>query len=105
MGKQWRHGDVVIEEVTEIPKNVTKSEDNTLAYGEVTGHGHRMGNTAMVYIPQNDPDPTVRFFEVKREQFGLLRHEEHTELKFPPGKYRSFVKRQWNTDSEEKVVD
>lgn len=39
MKKQYRHGDLFIEQV-EIPADVKPSKGNILAYGEATGHHH-----------------------------------------------------------------
>ena len=42
----WRHGDVLIAAISKIPTNATPRPGTILAYGEITGHSHRLQNPA-----------------------------------------------------------
>lgn len=74
-----RQGDVLLIEVSAIPKtakDVTPEADVILAYGEVTGHAHR--------IVQTKAKPKVRVWDARGERFiqrveaqALISHEEH----------------------------
>ena len=44
-----RHGDLLVREIEGIPDDAEKVEGNVLAYGEATGHKHRL-NTEQVQI-------------------------------------------------------
>lgn len=95
-----RHGDVVIEEVNEIPQEANfVKERKELAFGEVTGHAHRVD--------------VGELFETKNGQLYLrvkelsnLTHEEHGTVKLKPGCYKVSIKQQyvpgWMT---ERVAD
>ncbi len=37
----FRHGDVILKSVENLPPNAKEHKSVTLAYGEVTGHSHR----------------------------------------------------------------
>lgn len=90
------HGDVVI-----IPKPLSFEgmkvrKDNCLAYGEVTGHAHRLsahgGATVAVY--ENEAGEVAGF-----EVFGgdgayaELSHEEHHTITMKPGTYEVRIQR------------
>ena len=75
-----RQGDVLLIEVAAIPKDakdVTPDGDVVLAFGEVTGHAHR--------IVQTKDSPKVRVWDAAGERFiqrieanAQLTHEEHS---------------------------
>ena len=74
-----RQGDVLLISEDKIPKdaeNTTPTDDVILAYGEVTGHAHRIVQTADA--------PKVRIWSAGAERFiqlvgasATLTHEEH----------------------------
>ena len=73
-----RQGDVLLIEVASLPdgaKDVTPDGDVILAYGEVTGHAHRIAQTRMA--------PKVRVWDAAGERFiqrvtdAAITHEEH----------------------------
>lgn len=47
----WRHGDVLIAMIDEIPKGAYERNSMTLVRGEMTGHSHRIADpkTATVW--------------------------------------------------------
>lgn len=80
---QYRHGDLLIMPVASIPKGTKKtkkSKERILAYGEVTGHAHRLSSGEVTELKG------VTYFSVK--ETTLLTHEEHGPLKFEPGNYK-----------------
>ena len=84
-----RQGDVLLFKVADLPKgakDVTpKMGDVILAYGEVTGHAHRI---------KRDEYPSARIFDVGAERYlqvaerVALTHEEHTAVFLEAGVYR-----------------
>ena len=90
---QYRHGDLLITPVDSIPVGCKKKEDLILAAGEVTGHHHRLSDTAVIYEKGEE-----MFFDAKLETF--LTHEEHGPITFSPGKYRVVRQREYAPDRE-----
>ena len=75
-----------------------------LAFGEVTGHTHRIDMSEMVsnagitlHMQHNGTAGTdiPRAFEVHREPVEL-QHEEHDTVTLPPGKYVNHIVREFN---------
>lgn len=46
--KFYRQGDIVLREVSRLPKGVCACSDGVLAYGEQTGHFHRVDGDGRV---------------------------------------------------------
>jgi len=94
-----RHGDVLIETVESIPESKLLKGRKELAFGEVTGHAHRVD--------------VGELFETKDGQLYLrvdklakLSHEEHKTITLDPGCYKVTIKRQYLPDGGwERVAD
>lgn len=73
---QKRQGDVFIEEIETLPDNlkpVPKDRGATvLAYGEVTGHSHKIREGAVALL---EAENGARYMKATQE--ALLQHEEH----------------------------
>ncbi len=101
MQKKWqvRHGDVLITRVDSIPseaKSLGKRKE--LAYGEVTGHAHRV-DVGELFETKNGE------LYLKVEKLSNLTHEEHKKIKLVPGNYLVAIKRQYSPDGWQKVQD
>ena len=88
MSKIYRQGDVLIVEVEEIPTKgmapiPLDKGDNILAYGEVTGHAHRLKGKTSHFQRHTSG---ARYLTVPKE--APLTHEEHDTIKLPKGNYR-----------------
>lgn len=77
-GQYWQHGDVVLHEVTAIPKAAQRVDARPLAVGEVTGHAHR-------FLGEN-----VEYYEYEGTLFlrvlpggETITHEEHGPGRLP----------------------
>ena len=93
-----RHGDVLIEEVKELPE-VKKVQRKFLFEGEVTGHAHRIDVGELFEDRQG-----VLYLRV--EKLTQVTHEEHKTVTIPKGIYRVTQKRQYNLDTGwERVTD
>ena len=88
MKKALRQGDVLLFPVAALPKGAKEVKvkgDVILAYGEVTGHAHRIKQTEK---------PSARVFDVGAERYlqiaerVALIHEEHSAILLDAGVYR-----------------
>ena len=100
---QVRHGDLTICRARNLfakAAPVPPEEQGILAYGEATGHAHRLSTREI------NKGREALWFEVKAEA-GQARvsHEEHRTIALPPGFYRSVPKRQYTPDGWETVRD
>lgn len=95
-----RHGDVIIRQVTEIPQEAKKENHLTLALGEITGHSHRIEDSAAALFKYND-----KMYLRVQSDLGFLRHEEHKEIQIPKGDYEIIIQRDYTPKGWEKVID
>ena len=98
MSKHWRHGDVLITEVSEIKGK--KLKHLTLAEGEVTGHTHRI-TTGDAELYEHEG---TLYLKVKSEEASLT-HEEHNEIKLPNGNYQIGIQREYSPEGWRRVAD
>lgn len=89
--RQYRHGDVFLQEVAAIPKSAKrrKSEPQILQHGEATGHAHRIDTNAFVMEDRGGE----LYLRVKNA--AALTHEEHNTIAVPPGNYRIVIQREY----------
>ena len=99
--KNWyRHGDVIIKEITqkyykELLQENTPKNDYVVAYGEATGHHHELQaktGTAQVLVSGNNQETVA--FSVKQDT--ELSHEEHKTIEIPKGYYQVEFEREYN---------
>ena len=88
--KVFRQGDVLLIQVAKLPKGtqeVTPKGDVILAFGEVTGHAHRIKR-------DQTETPSARIFDLGAERYiqvaerVALTHEEHSAVFLEAGVYR-----------------
>lgn len=94
---QFRQGDVFLIKVAELPaeaKDITPEGDIILAYGEQTGHCHRIATgTASLYEWKGD-----QLVQVKEPTF--LTHEEHSKIALEPGIYKRILQKEYDSSAE-----
>ncbi len=97
----YRHGDLIIIPVAELPANCKKQQHLTLAHGEVTGHTHRIAevDSADLYALADQ-----FFLHVTAEQ-ALVVHEEHRPIPLPQGHYMIRHQREYTPQRILRVVD
>lgn len=87
-----------------LPKGAVPFEqkDNCLAYGEVTGHAHRIHGTVEFFKWQ-----AKTYFRVPAGAPVALKHEEHNPIILPPGDYEYGNTLEFNYDEMEsrRVAD
>jgi hypothetical protein len=104
-----RHGDVFVlacnclpEGATVIPRDV---RGIVLAYGEVTGHAHRVSAPPGIRVSLWDA-AGQRYMTVEGGA-ALLDHEEHGPVSVPEGTYRINIQRTYDylSEMERRVAD
>ena len=103
--KQYRQGDVLLEEVEQIPKGAKTVKEKIIAHGESSNHCHRV--TDEVEVLQSGDE---KFLQVSKD--GKLEHVlvssprtwtgEHHPVTLPKGKYRVIQQKEY--DPYEKHV-
>ncbi len=104
MQKIYRHGDVLIVAVDEIPDGAKKASGKNgkiiLAWGEATGHHHAIA-----------ADPWAQGFMVKDELYlnlkkpAKLTHQEHATIELPKGKFRVIHQVEYSRKELQRVID
>lgn len=94
-----RHGDVLLIKIKAIPEDaISLGGRRELAYGEVTGHAHRI-DMGELFETRNGN------LYLKVEKSASLSHEEHATKTLEPGNYRVGIKRQYTPAGWESVRD
>ena len=88
----YRHGDVLIQKVSEKPTGSRKLNHVILAHGEVTGHSHRIKTKSSARLYETPDD---LFLEVTSETAEVV-HEEHATIELPQGTYRVWRQREYS---------
>ena len=106
--KMYRQGDVLVVEVSAIPADATLCKiegDVILAYGEVTGHAHRLeAGTVKPLAKGGVWSPTAERF-IQALEGAVLKHEEHGAIAIPPGNYRVLQQREYHPTELRNVAD
>jgi len=104
-----RQGDVMLREISELPKNAKEVFPENgkfiLALGESTGHHHRFEQTENVRcFVSNDNNVERRFFVIENK--SPLKHEEHSPLEADAPIYEQIYQYETSDDDEPvPVVD
>ena len=106
--KTYRQGDVLLIAIEAIPSDATTCKidgDVILAWGEVTGHAHRLAPETV------KPFAKGGVWSAEAERFitavegATLRHEEHGAIVIPPGNYRVIQQREYHPAAIRNVAD
>jgi len=96
----FRQGDLLFVQVDEIPEDAKVDEKGILAYGEVTGHTHRIrgGVEAAMKVAAG-----VAYVQAMQE--ARVDHEEHGTITLPPGNWQVVRQREYVPEGYRQVVD
>lgn len=106
----FRQGDVMFIPTDSIPEGGRKRANGTAAYGEVTGHSHRLadlamggdvlecGNDLFVHVSENG-------ISISGDPGATFVHEEHGPISLPPGKYEIRIQKEYSPEAIRDVVD
>ncbi|MBL1178673.1 hypothetical protein [Pantanalinema sp. GBBB05] len=101
IGDLYRHGDVLITRIASLPIGAQPREGVTLAYGELTGHSHRLQQPQAGQLWARGSD---LFLDVRAVSATLV-HEEHQAIELPQGIYRVWRQREYRPDAYVEVMD
>jgi len=105
MNKQFRQGDVLLRQISKVPKDAKRAEQKdriVLAYGEVTGHAHAIHDleSVDVYVGK-----AGELYLTVKEDGVALKHEEHGSIALPPGNYERVLQREYSPEEVRNVLD
>ncbi|MBN1428957.1 MAG: hypothetical protein JXB07_11275 [Anaerolineae bacterium] len=98
----WRHGDVLIDSIDAIPEGAEKHHNLVLAYGEITGHSHRIEDQTTAELWESNDG--LLFLKVIASQATIV-HEEHDPITLPQGLYRVWYQREYTPQAIRRVID
>lgn len=103
--KIYRHGDVVIKEVEKLPRGLKKKADNIVAYGEATGHNHKLVELELGDLSVYQSKEGKIYFEATKPV--QLKHQEHKTITIDPGSFIIEIERERDPFLEQikQVVD
>jgi hypothetical protein len=93
----YRQGDIVIRQIPRLPSGVERQVSAILAYGERTGHTHRLDGRGQVWRQD------TRLY-LKLEQPSRVVHDEHGPVTLPPGVYEVVGQREYVSSEEDRRV-
>lgn len=100
--KLYRQGDVLIQRIKSIPQsNSKKRENGVLAYGEVTGHSHKVETLDQAEVLEVGNDLYLR---VSEEGVRIV-HDEHNAISLPAGDYKITIQREYSPTELRNVMD
>ncbi|MHB1275790.1 MAG: hypothetical protein ACYCXQ_00850 [Candidatus Humimicrobiaceae bacterium] len=99
----YRHGDIYLKRIEDIPKGLNVKNITVLAEGEATGHLHQFMSPVKAYTKTEDID--ARFLEIMSDVD--LTHPEHNTIAIAPGKYEVHREQEFDYFTEEirRVAD
>lgn len=101
--KHYRQGDVLIVRVNKLPNNIHAQTKNKgiLAFGEVTGHSHRVTGATTFVTDKNGE--AAEFIRVSRK--ATVKHEEHSPVSLPKGDYKVIIQTEFSPEGIRNVAD
>lgn len=99
--KVYRHGDVLIAPVEDVPAEAKPRAGLILAQGEITGHAHRIETDAKAELYEVDQQLFLRVLAAP----ARVVHEEHDIIELPPGTYRVWRQREFDPTQDLTVMD
>ena len=104
----YRQGDVYFIQTANIPVGGKKRENGAAAYGEVTGHSHRLDEQSAAIAEVLECGNGL-FLRVSDEGISIggatFIHEEHGPIVLPPGNYEIRIQREYSPDGVRSVLD
>jgi hypothetical protein len=105
---QARQGDIFFQVIKNVPENLKKHNSNILAYGEVTGHSHKIMTPSiseMDSFVNEKGDIYVRSMTTDI----VVGHDEHNSITLPKGEWICVTRqREYDplaADKQRKVAD
>lgn len=90
----FRHGDVLIQKISALPKEARRLRHRTLAHGELTGHSHQIQESERVALWQSRNELFLRI----EAPHATVVHQEHAPIEIPKGIYRVWRQREYTPE-------
>ena len=103
MDKHVRQGDILLVRVDRVPGKVKRLATNIVAYGEVTGHAHKVEVDAGDVVLVEDEEGNM-FVSVKGGN-AQLKHDEHAPITLEQGDYKVVRQREYEPEKIRPVAD
>jgi hypothetical protein len=98
----YRQGDVLIRRISSLPTQKAALRANgILAYGEITGHAHKIEDLARAEVLEVGEG---LFLRVGDEGVRIV-HEEHAPINLPAGNYEVEIQREYTPAEIRNVAD
>lgn len=97
----WRHGDILIASVDAIPAGAQAKPTSVLAWGEITGHSHRVADADTAEIYEVGGQAYLRV----TAPMARVVHQEHKPITLPRGDYRFWYQREYTPQAIRRIVD
>lgn len=89
--RQYRHGDIFLIEIEDIPNDAVATSNRVLAEGETTGHKHQLVGGNVTTFMNNGQSVAIEVLDLTN-----LVHEEHKSITIPKGIYEVRRERDYN---------
>lgn len=101
MSNNYRHGDLCIKQIDELPKEAKKCKNNVLASGTATGHNHKI-NSKILCVYEKEGIKYIK----SNKKLDLI-HDEHETITLEKGNYIVSTEREYDPfkDLIKKVID
>jgi hypothetical protein len=101
----YRQGDVLIRRIKSLPTQKAQPRlTGILAYGEVTGHAHRIEDLAQAEVLEIVEGGKRLFLRVGAEGVRVV-HEEHAPVTLPAGNYEVEIQKEYTPSEIRNVAD
>ena len=97
----YRHGDVIVMPVENIPAEAVRRPSVTLARGEATGHSHRIQDPRTAELFEADGEGYLRV----SADAAVLVHDEHKPISLPRGIYKFWMQREYSPKEIRRIID
>lgn len=97
----FRQGDIGFFKVDSIPKDATVDKTGIIARGEVTGHMHRVSNTAKAALMVANG---TSFVDARQEGAKIV-HDEHRTINLPSGYWEVRRQKEYEPQGWRQVAD
>ncbi|MBX7223566.1 MAG: hypothetical protein K1Y36_26875 [Blastocatellia bacterium] len=97
----WRHGDVLIAATDSIPEGAHPRKVAVLAYGELTGHSHRLEVPDSAELWESKGTLYLKVVAAS----ATVVHEEHKPITIPAGVYRVWMQREYTPQEIRRILD
>ncbi|HEY3972342.1 MAG TPA: hypothetical protein VGM18_05010 [Candidatus Sulfotelmatobacter sp.] len=98
----YRQGDVLIRRIQSLPTQTAQPRlTGILAYGEVTGHAHKIENLKVAEVLEIENGLYLR---VGEEGVRVV-HEEHAAITLPAGNYEVEIQKEYTPAEIRNVAD